>query len=136
MRYLVLILTFFAFPAFAGDYESLNEIVRKVCEKTDCALDEQIPGRLNTLSHDAINERVERMGAVTAATDVYLPDPTKTNHIGFNVANTEFEGDSTALGVFYMHKLGAVEGLALGASFATDVNARDQAIKGTVGYSW
>ena len=129
MRYFTIIAALlFAFPAQAGD---INELITTLCDKTVLSCDAD---RANTLSHGAINDRIERATAVGMATDFHRADQGKTNHLVFNLANFEFQGDATALGIGYLRDFS--EGWSAGLSFATDINSKDQALKATVGYSW
>lgn len=122
----------FAFPAYAQEYGTLNEIVDDVCADRPeiCAPDKHV----NTLSHDAINDRIERATAVGMATDFHRSDVDQDNHIVLNVANFEFNGDATAFGMGYIRDFS--NGMSGGLSFATDVHQKDQAVKATFGYSW
>ena len=130
MRYLIIVLTFFAFPAFAEEYNDINEKIRAVCDKTVLSCDDDE----NILSHGAINHRIERASAVSMATDFHRADEQQDNHLVLNVANFDFANHATAFGVGYLRDF--TGGWSAGLSFATDVTAHDQAVKATVGFSW
>lgn len=123
MRYLI-----FALPASAGD---INELITELCNETVLSCDSD---RANSLSHGAINKRIERAGAVAMATDFHRADEDQDQHLMFNVSNYDFSGDGTAFGIGYIKDF--TGGWSAGAAFATDVNAKDQAMKATIGYSW
>ncbi len=130
MKHIIIsaIFVLFAFPAAAQ--EDINELITELCDETVLSCDRDH----NSLSHGAINSRIERATAVGMATDFHRADESQDNHLIFNVANFEFSGPATAFGVGYIRDF--TGGFSAGFSFATDVNASDQAMKATAGYSW
>ena len=130
MRYLIFtIATLFALPASAQEF---NDLLTELCNETVLSCDAD---RASSLSHGAINKRIERATAVGMATDFHRADEDQDNHLILNISNFEFDGDATALGIGYIRDFTGT-GWSAGAAFATDVNSKDQAIKATVGYSW